>query len=67
MNGPEAQAKKKKGTPEATKEDHHRPATDDSLSPQRNRKRNDDSLQGEFQKIRAPTYEGKVNTGEKDE
>ena len=27
--------------------------------------RSDDSLQGEFQKIRSLTYEGEVNTGEK--
>ena len=32
------------GTPEATKGDHHSPASDDSLSPRRKRQRNDDSL-----------------------
>ena len=58
---------KKEGTPEATKGDHHSPASGDSLSPRRKRERSDDSLQGEFQKIRAPTYEGEVNMGEKDE
>ena len=41
---------KKEGTPEATKGDHHSPASDDSLSPRRKRQRSDDSLQGEFQK-----------------
>ena len=34
----------KEGTPEATKGDHHNPASDDSLSPWRKRHRNDDSL-----------------------
>ena len=34
----------REGTPEATKGDHHSPATDDSLSPQGKRQRNDDSL-----------------------
>ena len=38
----------KEGTPEATKGDHHNPASDDSLSPQRKRQRSDDILQGEF-------------------
>ena len=55
----------KEGTPEATKGDHHNLASDYSLSPRRKRQRSDDSLQGEFQKIRASTYEGEVNTGEK--
>ena len=57
----------KEGTPEATKEDHHSPASDDSLSPWRKRQRSDDSLQGEFQKIIALTYEGELNMGEKEE
>ena len=34
----------KEGTPEATKGDHHCPASDDSLSPWRKRQRNDDSI-----------------------
>ena len=46
----------KEGTPKATKGDHHSPTSDDSFSPQRKKQRSDDSLQGEFQKIRAPTY-----------
>ena len=58
---------KKEGTTEATKGDHHSPSSDDSLPPQRKRQRSDDSLHGEFQKIRAPTYEGEVNMGEKAE
>ena len=53
----------KEGTLEATKGDHHNPASDDSFSPQKERQRSDDSLQGEFQRIRAPTYEGEVNMG----
>ena len=55
----------KGSTPEATKGYHHSPTSGDSLSPQRKRKRSDDNLQGEFRKIRASTYEGEVNTGEK--
>ena len=54
---------KKEGTLEATKGYHHSPATGDSLSPRRKRKRSDDILQGEFRKIRARTYEGELNTG----
>ena len=38
----------KEGTPEATKGDHHSPASDDSLDRRRKRQRNDDSLQGEY-------------------
>ena len=41
---------KKEGTPEATKGDHHSPTSDDSVSPWRKRKINNDSLQGEVQK-----------------
>ena len=58
---------KKEGTPEANKGDHHSPTGDDSLSLRRKRKRSDDNIQGEFRKIRAPTYEGEVNTRENDE
>ena len=54
------------GTPKETKGDHHSLASDDSLSPWRKRQRSDDSLQGGFREIRAPTYEGEVNMGEKD-
>ena len=38
----------KECTPEATKGDHHSPASDDSLDRRRKRQRNDDSLQGEY-------------------
>ena len=58
---------KEEHTPEAPKGDHHSPSSDDSLSPQRNKQISDHSLQGEFQKIRALTYEGEVKTGEKAE
>ena len=54
-------------TLEALKGDHHSPSIDDSLSPRRKKQRSNDNLQGEFRKIRAPTYEGEVNTREKDE
>ena len=53
------------GTPEATKGDHHSPASDDSLSPRRKRQINDDTIHGYLKKIRALTYDGEVNTGEK--
>ena len=43
----------KECTPKATKEDHHSPFSDDSLSPWRRKQRSDDSLHGEFRKIRA--------------
>ena len=55
----------KGGTPEETKGDNDSAASDDSLSPWRKRQRSDDSLQGEFQKIISPTYEGEVNTRER--
>ena len=58
---------KEECTPKAPKGDHHSPSSDDSLSPRRKKQRSDDNLQGGFTKIRAPTYEGEVNTGEKDE
>ena len=56
---------KEERTPEAPKGDHHSPSSDDSLSPRIKKQRSNDSLQGEFQKIRAPTYAGEVNIGEK--
>ena len=59
------EGEKEAHTPKAPKADHHNPSSDDSLSPQRKKQRSNDSLQGEFRKIRAPTYEGEVNTGEK--
>ena len=57
---------KEERTPEAPKGDHHSPSIEDSLSPHRKKQRSNDSIQGEFRKIRAPTYEGEVNTREKD-
>ena len=58
---------KEERTTEAPEGDHHSPSNDDSLSPCKKRQRNDDNLQGEFRKIRASTYEGEVNTGDKSE
>ena len=58
---------KEERTLEARKGDHHSPSSDDSLSPRRKKQRSHDSLWGEFRKIRAPTYEGEVNTRKKDE
>ena len=49
------------------KGDHHSPSSDGSLSPRRKKQRRNDSIKGEFRKIRAPTYEGEVNTREKAE
>ena len=59
------EGEKEEQTPESPKEDHNSPSSDDSLSPQRKKQISNDSLQGEFQKIRALTYEGEVNTREK--
>ena len=56
---------KKEGTLEATKGDHHIPVSDDSLYLQKKMQRSDDSREGEFLTIRASTYEGEVNKGEK--
>ena len=47
------------------KGDHHSPSSDESLSPRRKKQISYDTLQREFRKIRAPTYEGEVNTREK--
>ena len=47
--------------------DYHSLSSDNSLSPCRKRQKNDDNLQGEFRKIKDPTYEGEMNTKEKDE
>ena len=59
--------KKEERTLEASKGYHHSPSSEDSLSPCRKKQRSNDSLQGGFRKIRAPTYEGELNTGEKGE
>ena len=68
--------KRDKNPKEEGKEEHtlepperyyHSHSSDNSLSPCRKKLSNDDNLQGEFRKIRAPTYEGKMNTREKAE
>ena len=61
------EGEKEERTLEALEGDHHSPSSDDSLYPQRKKQRRNDSIQGEFRKIRAPTYEGEVNTREKAE
>ena len=52
---------------EPPKGEYHSPSSEDSLSPCRKKQRSDDNLQGEFRKIRAPSYEGEVNMREKAE
>ena len=44
---------------------YHNLSSDNSLSPCRKKQRNDDNLQGEFRKIKSPTYEEEMNIGEK--
>ena len=56
---------KEERTPEALEGDHHSPSSDESLVPCRKKQRSNDNIQREFRKIRAPTYEGEVNMGEK--
>ena len=58
---------KEEHTSEPLEGDYHTISSDDSFSPSRNKLRNDGNLQGEFQKIKSPTYEGEMNTGEKAE
>ena len=58
---------KEEHTPEPTEGYYHTPSSDYSLSPCRKKQRNQDNLQGDFRKIKAPTYEGEMNIGEKDE
>ena len=48
-------------------EEYQSSSSDGSPSPCKKRQKNDDNLQGEFRKIKAPTYEGETNTKEKDE
>ena len=45
--------------------DYHSPSSDDSLSRCRKKQRNYGNLQGEFRKIKSPTYEGEMNIREK--
>ena len=56
---------KQEHTLEPPKEYYYSLSSDDSLSPWRKKLRNDDNLQGEFQEIKSPTYEGEINIGEK--
>ena len=58
---------KEEHTPKPPERYYHSLSSDNSLSPCRKKHRNDDNLQGEFRKIRAPTYEGEINTKEKHE
>ena len=58
---------KEEHTLEPLERDYHSISSDNSLSPCRKTQINDDNLQGEFRKIRAPTYEGEMNTEEKAE
>ena len=55
---------KEEHTPKPPERDYHNPSSDDSLSPSRKKRRNDDNLQGEFRKKKSPTYEGDMNTRE---
>ena len=58
---------KEEHAPEPPERDYHSVSSDDSLSPCRKKQRNEDNLQGEFKKIKSPTYEREMNVGEKDE
>ena len=58
---------KEEHTPEPPEGYYHDPSSDEFPSSCRNKEINDDNLQGEFRKIRAPTYKGEMNTWEKDE
>ena len=55
------------GIPEPPEERYHNPSSDNFISQCRKKQRSDENLEGEFRKIRAPSYEGEVNMGEKDE
>ena len=58
---------KEEHTPKPPERDYHNISSDNSLSPCRKKHRNDENLQGEFRKIRAPTYEGEINIEQKTE
>ena len=58
---------KEEHTPKNPEGDYHSISSNDSLSPCRKKLRNDDNIQGEFQKIKAPTYEGEMNSRKKAE
>ena len=57
---------KEEHMPELPKRDYHGVSSDNSLSRFKKRKKNDENLQGEFLKIKSPTYEGEMNTRERD-
>ena len=52
-------------TPELPERDCHGLSNDNSISPCRKRQKIHDNLQGEFWKIKAPTYEGEMNIKER--
>ena len=56
---------KEEHNPEPPEGDYHSPSSDDSLSPYIMKQINDDNFQGDFRKIRAPTYDREVNMAEK--
>ena len=67
INGPVAQRKKgRKKTPLNLEKYIVSLSSDNYLPPCTKKQRNDDNLEGEVIKIRAPTYEGEMNTREKD-
>ena len=52
-------------TPEPLEGEYHSPSSEESLSQYIKKQRSDENLHGEFRKIRAATYEGEANLGEK--
>ena len=56
---------KEEHTPKLPQRHYHSLSSDNSFSPCRKIKKNNDNLQVEFQNIKYPTYEGEMNTGEK--
>ena len=59
--------KKEEHTPDFPKNEHHNSSSEGSLSPCRKRQKNDGNLKGDSLKIKSQTYEGEMNTEEKDE
>ena len=58
---------REKHTPDFIEEEYQSSSSDGSPSPCKKTQKNDDILQGEFRKIKAPNYEGEMNTEEKTE
>ena len=56
---------KEEHAPEPPERYYHNLSSDNYLSPCRKKQRNDENLQGEFRKIKSPTYEIEMNTREK--